>query len=287
MDYKLGKDKFDIYHPTYYSFSIKKRKNIKTVITVYDMGLELFLSGIKNFRNDILAKKRAIFNADYIICISKNTKQELQEIYGISDDLISVIYLGYPQKIEKSIKDKYNILLRKPYILFVGKRAPYKNFMILPKVFRELNIDKDFDLVCFGGGKFLGEELLEFRKLNLEGSIKYIEGADDLLQFYYENAYIFICPSFYEGFGLPVLEAMAFGCPVIASNIASITEISDNAVLLFSPQSVEGLCQCVKSMINDKKMRDEYIERGRKRCKGFSWEKTALETFHVYQKLLN
>lgn len=287
MDYKLTKNKFDIYHPTYYSYSIRKRRNVKTVVTVHDMCHELFLSGLKNFKKDILFKRQSIFSADHIICVSNNTKKDLQKIYGIEDKLISVIYHGPPLKKELEIKDKNNLLPQKPYILYIGKRVPYKNFTIIPKAFRSLDIDKDFDLVCFGGGKFSREELLEFRSLTLDNSIKYVEGTDELLQLYYENAYIFIYPSLCEGFGLPILEAMTFGCPVIASNASSILEVADNAALLFTPTNLQELCRCIKNMINDTKLRNEYIERGKQRCRNFSWEKAAQETYNVYQKLLN
>ncbi len=94
-----------------------------------------------------------------------------------------------------------------------------------------------------------------------------------------------IYPSLYEGFGLPVLEAMSFGCPVIATT--AISEITDEAAMLFSPNSIDELCNCIKTMINDNKIRNDYIERGRNRCSDFSWEKTALETFNVYRKLIN
>ena len=286
VDWKLFTSKFDIYHPTYYSYAIKKRGNIKTVITVFDMIHELYLSGKENFKNDILIKKKSIMSADHIICISSNTKKDLQEIYNIDDELISVIYLGSPLLRKKFIEVNCSIP-GKPYILYVGKRGGYKNFGILLKAFYMSNLKYDYDLVCFGGGKFKREEVLEFENLKLVDSIKHVEGEDNLLQFHYENAHVFIYPSLYEGFGLPALEAMTFGCPVIASNASSIPEIVDNAALLFSPNKVEELSNCIKKIFNDTKIRNDYIEMGKKRCKDFSWEKTVLETFHLYQKLLN
>lgn len=283
-DYKINEDKYDIYHPTYYSYAVKKRKHIKTVVTVYDMIHELYLFKMRNLRNDILVKKKSIINADHIICISHNTKKDLQKIYNIDEKIISVIYLGVNVKM-RDVNEKYN-LSNKPYILYVGKRGLYKNFTTLLNAFYLLKIKADFDLVCLGGGGFSKEEAREFRRLKLEDSIRHAEGPDDLLQSYYENARVFVYPSLYEGFGLPALEAMAFGCPVIAARTSSIPEITDNAALLFSPQSVEELCDRLQAVINDSGVRNDYIKKGKERYKNFSWEKTAQETLSVYRNLL-
>lgn len=283
-DYKINQNKYDIYHPTYYSYAVKKRKPIKTVVTVYDMIHELYLFRMKNLRNDIAVKKKSIMNADHVICISHSTKKDLQKIYNLDDKKISVIYLGVTAKINGANK-KYS-LPGKPYILYVGKRGLYKNFATLLNAFSLLEIKADFDLVCFGGGGFTKEEVLEFRKLKLEDTIRHAQGPDELLQAYYENARVFVYPSLYEGFGLSVLEAMAFGCPVVASGTSSIPEITDNAALLFSPQRVDELCERLRSVINDGGIRDDCIRKGKERCKNFSWNKTAQETLNVYRKLL-
>jgi glycosyltransferase involved in cell wall biosynthesis len=225
--------------------------------------------------------------ADHIICISKNTKNDLQRIYNIKDSMVSVIYLSGPKEWNKPFKDR-SILPAKPYILYVGNRElPYKNFMTLLKAFYLSKLKADFDLLCFGGGGFLKEELSLFKELKLENVIKYLEGKDEFLQFCYENATAFIYPSLSEGFGIPILEAMAFGCPVIASNVSSIPEVAGDAALLFSPDSPEELGSCICKIINNDALRNEYTEKGKNRCKEFSWDKTALETFNVYRKLIN
>lgn len=281
---KFKTGKYDIYHPTYYSCLVKKRKDIKTVVTVYDMIHELYLGNGNQSDSGIVIKKQSIMNADHLICISKSTKKDLQRIYGIEDDRISVIYLG-TSLARQGIKTR--TISHKSYILYVGKRGLYKNFSTLLNAFYDAKMNKDFDLVCFGGGNFSKEEMLEFKKMSIWGSVKYIEGSDGLLQMYYENASVFVYPSIYEGFGLPVLEAMTFGCPVIASNASSIPEIADNAAMLFFPKDVEGLGSCIKRMVSDKSMRQDYIEKGKKRCMDFSWEKTADETLMAYRKVLN
>jgi glycosyltransferase involved in cell wall biosynthesis len=287
LEVKLRRGNFDIYHPTYYSLNVKRRRCVKTVVTVYDMIHELYLSSIKIHSDSIPIKKKSIMRADHIICISKNTKNDLQRIYNIKDDMISVTYLGGPRECNKPFKDK-SLLPAKPYILYVGNRKlPYKNFMTLVKAFYLSKLEADFDLLCFGDSEFSKEEVSVFRKLKLDNVIKYMEGKDEFLQFYYENATVFVYPSLCEGFGIPILEAMAFGCPVIASRATSIPEVAGDAALLFSPDSPEELGSCIWKIINNDALRNEYIEKGRNRCKEFSWDKTALETFNVYKKLIN
>jgi len=286
LDCQLLLHKYCIYHPTYYSSLVKKRKSIKTIVTVYDMIHELYSSQFKAMlQNGIDIKKKSILNADHIICISMTTKRDLMKIYNIKDECISVIYLG----VSLNSCDSMPLISnkpQKPYILYVGMRNSYKNFNVLLNAFNVLNFKKDFDLVCFGGGRFLKEEILGFKNLKLEGSIKYIEGSDELLRTYYKNASVFVCTSLYEGFGLPILEAMSNDCMVIASKAGSIPEIADNAAMFFSPDKVDELCSCIKQAINDSYLRQEYIKRGKERIKSFSWDKTAQETYEVYKKVL-
>ena len=285
MDYQLNLSKFDIYHPTYYSNTVKKRRNVKTVVTVFDMIHELYLYPIKIHRDGIPVKKQSIMNADHIICISENTKRDLRKIYNIKDEKISVIYLGKPEGLTIPSKN-INQLLSKPYILYAGNRSfPYKNFKTLLKALSLLRENNLIKLICVGGGKFTKEELSEFKKINVAGAINYLEFSDEILQPCYANAIALIYPSLYEGFGIPILEAMTFGCPVIASNVASIPEVGGDAALLFSPDSPEELSNCIRKIINDDVLRNEYIEKGKIRCKEFSWDKTAVETFNVYKKI--
>jgi len=285
LDYKLLRNKYDIYHPTYYSALVKKRKGIKTIVTVYDMIHELYSSKFKILDNGINTKKKAILNADHIICISMTTKKDLMKIYNIKDEHISVTYLGMSLNNPDFLSARFD-KSEKPYLLYVGRRPDYKNFKILLEAFSALNLKKDFDLVCFGGGMFSKNELAEFKKLQIEDSMKYTEGSDEVLRSYYKNARIFIYPSFYEGFGFPVLEAMANDCMVIASNGGSIPEIAGDAAMLFFPDNVDELSFSIKQAINDSHLREQYIKRGRERVKIFSWDKTAQETYQVYKRAL-
>ncbi|NQS99804.1 MAG: glycosyltransferase family 4 protein [Candidatus Omnitrophica bacterium] len=286
LDWRLITNKFDIYHPTYYSCAVKKKRGVKLVVTVHDMIHELFLSGLPNFQHDLVVKRQSINSADHIICVSNNTKRDLQQIYNIDEELISVIYHGAPVESKKTIAEQY-ALPEKPYVFYVGKRSGYKNFSVLLQAFAMQKVGSELDLVCFGGGRFTSVELAEFKELELENKIKYVEGPEELLQSYYKRAKLLVYPSRYEGFGFPPLEAMAFGCPVVAANTASIPEVTDGAALLFSPDNAEELCNCIKSTLNDNRLRQSKIASGLKRAQDFSWEKTAHQTYDLYRKLLS
>ena len=284
LDLKLMFSHHDIYHPTYYSSSVKKRKGLKTIVTVYDMIHEMFLSDYDSFKRDIEIKKSSILSADHIICISQTTKQDLKKIYHVSDSDITVVYLGSTlslngEKVEFKKSDR-------PYILYVGKRDYYKNFNILLAAFSNMELKKEFDLICFGGGRFSKSELAEFRRLGVGKAIFYYEGEDNLLRFYYKNSEVFVHTSQYEGFGLAALEAMDNECMVIASRAGSISEITGDAVLLFDPDNITELESCIAKIINDKQIKNEYIARGKERAKIFSWDNTAHETYKVYEKAL-
>jgi len=277
---------YDIYHPTYYSNAVTKRKNTKVVVTVFDMIHELFSARFKELAEGIDIKKRSIFNADHIICISNATKRDLERIYGIKGDRISVVYLGVFLDGNKPSFEKFKKPV-KPYILYIGKRHAYKNFNTLLDAFYRLKIEKNYDLLCYGGGYFSDMELSKFKKLGLENSVKYAQGPDELLNFCYQNASVFVLPSLYEGFGLPLLEAMANRCPVVASNAGSIPEVAQNAALLFSPENTDELCFCIDSMLRSSNLRNEYINKGSAIVRNFTWENTARQTYQVYEKVLN
>ena len=214
----------EIIHQTYYSnqsLHINKKKT-KLILTVYDLIHEKFHNDFgfdKNYR----PKSFSLNNSDHIICISYKTKIDLMEIYKIPEEKISVIHLAYT-KFNNFKKDK---IINEPYLLFVGSRKRYKNFFTFLKGFSLSNsLKKDFKIVCFGGGNFDNKELQMINELglNVENIIQ-IEGDDRILSNLYKNAVSFIFPSLYEGFGLPIIEAMSYGCPVILSSIAIFKEI--------------------------------------------------------------
>tara|TARA_X000000950_G_scaffold29994_1_gene32448 strand:+ start:3033 stop:4103 length:1071 start_codon:yes stop_codon:yes gene_type:complete len=277
--YYFQKINYDLYHLTYYDkyFSSKKPK----IITVYDLIHEKYNIEY-NFQK--LPKKRILDSVDHFICISHNTKKDLIDFYNIDEKKISVTHLANslkPQPIEKNV-------YQKPFFLYIGSRKRYKNFKTLLKAYSSLNlIKKNYDIICFGGGELIKEELDTMKKYDIDlNSVHHFSGSDKLLINLYSNAEALIYASKYEGFGIPILEAMSCGCPVISSNTSSLPEVYGNSALTFSPESYEELMECLNKITSDENLKKKMIIDGYKREKNFSWKKCALETNNIYKKLI-
>lgn len=282
-----SKSDFDIYHPTYYRKDLNKFKKSPIVLTVYDMIHELYSNQFWNSKWVTQAKRGSIDSADVIICISENTKKDLIRIYDVPQNKVKVVRLASSINLSKclefnEIETKYNI--EKQYILYVGDRFPYKNFSLLLDVYIN-NFSEKFNLVCFGGSGFNRNELKTIEKFNLSKKVIHLKGHDNLLASLYRNAFCFVFPSLYEGFGIPLLEAMAMGCPVIASNTSSFPEVAGNAAILFDPGSKESLINAIHSL-EDNELWKKLIKLGFEQEKKFSWEKTANETLDIYKSII-
>jgi glycosyltransferase involved in cell wall biosynthesis len=266
-----------VYHPTYYKANLAKFSKLPTVLTVHDMIYELFPENFWNSKWVIESKKASINSADAIICISENTKTDMLKFYDVPEYKISVVYMGNtpPNKIKTHQHSK-------PYLLFVGDRsAPYKNFWPFFEVYLK-EFKDEFDLVLFGNG--LSKQESKFIDDNaLKNKVIQIQGDNDILWSVYENAHCLVYPSLYEGFGIPVVEAMSVGCPVVACNASSIPEVAGNAGILFNPKSAESMINAISLV---KHRRQELILSGYARAEQFSWDKVAKETMDVYESLL-
>jgi glycosyltransferase involved in cell wall biosynthesis len=280
--YLFKNKNYDILHTTYYSDFLPQSKKPK-VITVYDLVHEIFSNDF-NYKN---FPKRKIFDQiDHFICISENTKKDLIKYYNINEKKISVTYLANFKK--DLITEQSNFNLDKPFFLYVGNRKRYKNFKVLIKAYSNIaNIKNNFKIICFGGDKFLKEELDYFRQNNInDENVIQLEGDDFLLTTLYKKAYALIYTSKYEGFGLPLLEAMSNRCAVISSNAGSLPEVYGGAALSFNPDSSDDLMRCLIKITDDNNYREELINLGLKRTSLFSWKKCALETYNVYKNLV-
>ena len=284
-NYKTSSD-IDIYHPTYYMTGLKLNRKAPIVITVYDMIHELYPDQFIDSWFVIKAKKRAISMAKVIIAISENTKKDLIKIYNVPESKIKVIYLASSLRSSKlmtidELKKVHG--LKRPYLLYVGDRRAYKNFKVLFDSYI-INFSDEFDLICFGGGKFKNNELKNINS-RIKNSIIQLNGSDYLLASLYKYAFCFVYPSFYEGFGIPPLEAMSMGCPVIASDASSIPEVVGDAAILFDPHSNEELIGAIK-LLYDESKRNKLIELGFEQEKKFNWDKMANETLDIYKNIL-
>lgn len=277
----------NIFHPTYYRGDVDKFKRSPVVITVYDMIHELYEDQFKKHDPTVKNKRLSINSADAIICISMNTKEDLLKYYNISENNIWVVYLGNSLDRYKSFDPEEVYCqnsIQTPYLLFVGNRGGYKNFSLLLDVYINRFAD-DFDLICFGGGSFNENEMSIFKKRKLTNKAVQVNGSDRFLASLYRNAFCLIYPSIYEGFGLPLLEAMSLGCPVVASNTSSVPEVVGDAGVLFDPFSNDELISSIELLLNSK-FRSKLIAKGFEQEKKFNWDKTASETLNVYKSII-
>ena len=141
-------------------------------------------------------------------------------------------------------------------------------------------------IVAFGGGEFTSRELFEINELGFkDGFVQQLEGSDEILASLYSNAICFVYPSLYEGFGLPPLEAMAAGCPVVSSNTSSIPEVVNKAAVYFDPNNIDEMCSAIEMVVLDESIRSKLVQLGLENIKLFSWQKCAIETLDIYKKI--
>jgi glycosyltransferase involved in cell wall biosynthesis len=283
---QISRGNFDIFHPTYYDpYFLKYIKTKPYVLTVHDMIHELFPD---LFKGDTTAiqKKRAIESATKIIAISDNTKIDIIKFYDVDPQKIEVIH--HATLLHTLIPDS-TLNLPHKYILYVGNRGAYKNFtFFINSISSLLYEEKDLYLVCAGGGVFSDNEMQLLNVLKIKKRVLHHPIADDrTLSQLYRKAILFVFPSLYEGFGIPVLEAFSCGCPVAASNCSSLPEVGGEAVNYFDPTKSDSIQKVVETIVHNNSVQESLRLRGYKRLKLFSWEKTVLNTRNVYNNVLS
>lgn len=284
---KIADFKPNVIHETYYSKFDCAPKKCPTVVTVHDMIHELFPDQFPIRDVTSAMKQKSVERADHVICVSENTKQDLIRLFGTSHKKITVVHHGFDQ-LESGRSHLLDLRLNgKPFLLYVGNRAGYKNFSgMLKAVALSKRLISDFDIVAFGGGKFTDSELSLIRSLGYApNQVSHIRGHDDLLGLYYQNAAALIYPSLYEGFGMPPLEAMANGCPVISSSTSSMPEIIGAAGNFFMPLELEDMRHSIEAVVYSDARISELRTLGKDRLKYFSWERCIHSTLNVYQAL--
>jgi len=245
-----------------------------------------------NIRHRILLP-RVLYSVDKIITISECTKKDIVKFYKIPEDKIKVILLApdpiyqpLSHDIIAPILSKYGVCA--PYILYVGSLEPRKNIQTLIQGFA--NIKKrglNHKLIIVGNKKWEYSKLIRIvAESGLHNDVIFTGYLpDEDLPALYNGADLFVYPSLYEGFGLPPLEAMACGTPVITSNTSSLPEVVGNAGIKVDPQDVDQLSDAIYHVLTDENLRLSLIEKGLERSKQFSWERTATETWKVYDEV--
>jgi glycosyltransferase involved in cell wall biosynthesis len=266
-----------LYSPYYGNLKFKGTQ----VFTVYDMIHELFPQHFDQKRHDVssfIAEKKHCFErADVLVAISKSTADTILSFCPhIDSTKIKVAHLGVDEfffQDSNSISHEIN----KPYFLYVGHRVLHKNFLRLLVAFGQSGLSKDFDLrvISPAENSFSSKEAEVIAQYQLQGNVHLITSASEVkLRESYKNALAFVYPSEYEGFGLPILEAMASGTLVATSNVSSMPEIGGQLAFYFDPYSSDSIAECLHRIINlSTQQRSDYINQGIAHARTFTWQR--------------
>ena len=271
----------DVVHKTYYG-AFKGASGAARVVTVYDMIHELYPESFSCSDQSAAKKRESCLQADHILAISHSTKSDLVRILGIPAQKITVTHLASSLDFAVGAAVLPN---GRPYVLHVGQRDGYKAFkQVLAAFATAARVLANFDLVSFGPDWSM-DECREIERLALRDRVHRVGGSDRLLAAYYKGARLLVYPSRYEGFGLPPLEAMTIGCPVLCARVSSIPEVVGEAGLYFDHATPDALRDTLEAVAFDETRLTEARRLGLQRSMLFSWQRCASETAAVYAAL--
>lgn len=291
---KVRANGVSVFHSPHYTlpFGLKGR----SVVTIHDLihlRFPQFFSSAQRAYSFMMIR-HAISDARYVITDSEFTKRDILRSFRVDEQKIVPIHLGVADSfrtLDRGAVERYRarVGLERPYLLFVGNTKPHKGLNVLLEAFaRILKTHPDVDLVIAGGS--LGDDprlksLVQGAAFN--GHVKNLRRlSDDDLVLLYNGAEMMLLPSLYEGFGLPALEAMACGTPVIVSNAASLPEVVGDGALICEAGSVGSLTAAIISVLTDNGVRSELIRKGSARATLFSWKATAQKTVQLYDTMV-
>lgn len=265
----------------------------KLVVTIHDLSYIYFP---KEFLKKDLYKltewtAQSVKTASGIIAVSKTTKKDILSHYEVDDSKVQVIYNGFEKNATSSITEmevleRYGFK-KKEYLLYVGTVQPRKNIQHIIRAMKKVQkVHPEIKLVIVGKKGWLYEEIFDLvQELQLEDTVIFTGYLpdDEVIQLY-KHALCYVHPSLYEGFGIPILEAMSYNCPVIASAASSLPEIGGEACLYFDPKNVDDVTDDIIQMIERPELRKKLIEKGKKRMKEFSWKLCAEQTLALLKK---
>ncbi|GAB4531327.1 MAG: glycosyltransferase family 1 protein [Anaerolineae bacterium] len=295
LRFEIGRLSLDLLHSP--DFIPPFRRNCKSVITVHDLAFLLY----PHFLTKEAARyygqiDQAVRNTDHIIAVSESTRQDTIKLLGVSERKITVIHEAanpiYRQidkgEARRCVSKLYD--LDREFILFVSTIEPRKNLPALLQAYRKLLDDYKVSegLVLAGSRGWLSEEVYSIvETLNLDEHVRFLGRVpSEHLVCLYNAARLLVHPSFYEGFGLPPLEAMTCGTPTIVSNVSALPEVVGDAAILIDPHDIDGLTVAMWRALTDEELRASLIAKGLKRASMFSWERAAQETLAVYRRVV-
>lgn len=274
----ISSNTYDLFHPTYYDTYFLKNIKKPFVLTIHDMIHEKYPEYFKSYDNTSEQKLLLCKKAAHIISVSENTKKDLIEMFGIHPEKISVVYHGYSQR--NCSKDA----LFKNYILYVGERKGYKNFSgFIEAVIPLLLSNPDLKVVCTGK-PFSEKEIAIFNEWRISNQLFQISASDEQLASLYKYALLFVYPSLYEGFGIPILEAFKNECPVCLSQSSCFPEIAGNAACYFDPLDRDSIYDAVNKILTCKEYAQQLRLLGNERLELYSLAKMVSGTCDVYDK---
>jgi glycosyltransferase involved in cell wall biosynthesis len=294
---EMKKEKMDLAHDTGFAGSLFYQ--CKSIVTLHDMTFKLFPENLtdRSYLYWNTWMPLSAIKADKVITDSRYSKQDIMRLLKIDSDKIEVIY-GAANDIYKPISDQTFIedikrkwKINSKFILYVGTLEPRKNLVRLVQAFHKLKREniryQEYKLVFAGGKGWLYNKIFEtVKKLDMQKEVVFTGPLkeDDLL-YLYNAADLFVYPSLYEGFGLPPLEAMACGTPVITSNTSSLPEVVGDAGIMVDPYNIDELAKAMHKVLSNDGLREDMIKNGLERAKMFNWEKYAREILRVYEEV--
>ncbi len=297
LSWQLWRQRLDLYHATHYVLPAAAPSRV--VVTIHDIIHLLYPEFLPNRLAFFYARRmihRSLTRGDRIIAVSQNTRADLMQTFGVDGRKIEVIYNGVEDVFRRRLPEEEierwlrSLGLTRPYLLFVGNPKPHKNLDTVVQAYAKARQLAPFDapLICVGnrsGSEFKIRQRAEH--LGIGDQVRLLgHVAQEALPAIYQGAALFLYPTLYEGFGLPVVEAMASGIAVITSNTSALKEIAQSYALLVDPLDIPAMAKAIAQCMAEPEHRAALASLGQRRAQDFRWEKTARQTLGVYRAVL-
>ncbi len=297
LSYRLFRLDLDLYHATHYVLPVVVPSRV--VVTIHDIIHLLYPEFLPSGFAFLYAQRmihRSLSRGDRIIAVSQNTKADLMEYFDVDGKKIQVVYNGVEERFRERLPEAEierrlaELGIPRPYLLFVGNPKPHKNLDNVVQAYARARRLAGFDapLVCVGGKSGADAKIRQRAEyLGIAGRVLLLgHVADDMLPAIYQGATLFLYPTLYEGFGLPVVEAMASGVAVITSRTSALKEIAEGYARLVDPLDVEAMAKEIAAVMADDDRRAALAKLGVRRAEDFRWEETARKTLAIYRAVL-